>query len=246
MTGAGAGIGAACARALAAAGAAVAVADIDRATADSVTAAITGAGGQALAVHLDVADEASCRRCVDTVAGAFGGLDILVNNAGIQRYGDVVETTPELWHEVLGVNLTGVFLMSHLAAPHLLGAPAATVVNIASVQSFRSQRRVAAYAASKGGVLQLTRSMAIDLGPRVRVNAVCPGSVDTPMLRWAAGVHGVDPDVAVSEWGASTPLQRVATAEEVAETVLFLAGPRSGCTTGAAHVIDGGLTVGLP
>ena len=170
-----------------------------------------------------------------------GRLDILVNCAGIQRYGAVDETDDATWDEVIAANLSSVFRLSRAAAPHLRESGRGAIVSVASVQAFAAQREVAAYTASKGGVVALTRSMAVDLAPHVRVNCVCPGSIDTPMLRWAAGRDGGDVSGRITEWGDLHPMGRVGSAEEVAQTVLFLAGPRSSFTTGAVHLVDGGL-----
>jgi NAD(P)-dependent dehydrogenase (short-subunit alcohol dehydrogenase family) len=151
---------------------------------------------------------------------------VVVTCAGIQRYGTVEETPEELWDEVLGVNLKGVYLTCRAAMPELRRRGGGAIVTVSSVQAFAAQDRVAAYAASKAGIVGLSRAMAIDAAPDgIRVNAVCPGSVDTPMLRWAADrFRGeLSQDEQVAEWGRAHPLGRVATAGEVAELVAFLA-----------------------
>ena len=209
-----------------------------------------GADGDLLAdagiavVSGDIRDEAAVAAFVDDAAERLGGLDTLVCSAGIQRYGDAVETTPELWEEVLGVNLTGMYLSARHALPHLVRAGGGSVVNVSSVQAFVSQKQVAAYAVSKAGIVALTRSIALDFADRgVRANTVCPGSVDTPMLRWAADLHhGEDSvDTTLARWGATHPLGRVATPAEVAEVIAFLAGDRSSFVTGSEYRVDGGL-----
>jgi NAD(P)-dependent dehydrogenase (short-subunit alcohol dehydrogenase family) len=194
--------------------------------------------------HGDIRDERAVAAFVDGCADRFGGLDVLVCAAGIQRYGDVVGTTPELWDEVLGVNLTGMYLAARHALPHLVRSGRGSVVTVSSVQAFVAQKDVAAYAVSKAGIVALTRSIALDFADRgVRANTVCPGSVDTPMLRWAAdrfrGAESVEETVA--RWGATHPLGRVATASEVAEVIAFLAGDRSSFVTGSEYRVDGGL-----
>ena len=231
VTGGAKGIGRAAAAALAASGHRVAVVDLD--------AAEPPAGG--LALQADVGRAEECERVVAEAVDAFGRLDVLVNCAGIQRYGDVVETPTEVWSEVLAVNLSSVFHMSKHAVPHLRATGAGAIVNVASVQAFAAQRGVAAYAASKGAVIALTKAMAVDHAPDVRVNAICPGSVDTPMLREAARRFSDDPDAAVEAWGALHPMGRVCTPEEVADAVVFLAGSTSTFVTGAALLVDGGL-----
>jgi NAD(P)-dependent dehydrogenase (short-subunit alcohol dehydrogenase family) len=207
-----------------------------------------GGGGDAApdldAVIGDIRDERAVHAFVDGAAERLGGLDVLVCSAGIQRYGDAVETTPELWDEVLGVNLTGMYLSARHALPHLVRAGGGAVVNVSSVQAFVSQRQVAAYAVSKAGIVALTRSIALDFAHHgVRANTVCPGSVDTPMLRWAAErFRGEDTtESTVERWGATHPLGRVATPAEVAEVIAFLASDRSSFVTASEYRVDGGL-----
>ncbi len=231
VTGGAAGIGQAAAAALTAAGLRVAVVDRDE------TAAPEGG----LAIRADVSRSSECARAVAEAVEALGRLDVLVNCAGIQRYGDVIETPDEVWDEVIAVNLSAVFWMSKHAMPHLLEAGNAAVVNVASVQAFAAQHGVAAYSASKGGIVALTKAMAVDHAPRVRVNAICPGSVDTPMLRAAAAKFADDPDEAIKAWGAMHPMNRVCTPQEVGDAVVFLAGPQSSFVTGTALLVDGGL-----
>lgn len=231
VTGGAAGIGQATAAALTAAGLRVAVVDREAATPPD--------GG--VAVRADVGRSSECARAVAEALEALGRLDVLVNCAGIQRYGDVIETPDEVWDEVIAVNLSAVFWMSKHAMPHLLASGASAVVNVASVQAFAAQHGVAAYSASKGGIVALTKAMAVDHAPRVRVNAVCPGSVDTPMLRSAAALFSDEPDKAVASWGQMHPMGRVCTPQEVADAVVYLAGPQSSFITGTALLVDGGL-----
>ncbi len=229
------GIGRAAAKALADAGARVATVDRDEGP-------TVGDGG--LAIVADVSRSGECERAVAQTVDTFGRLDILVCSAGIQRYGDVVETSPEIWDEVLAVNLSSVFHLAHHAVPHLRATGAGTIVAVASVQALVAQRGVAAYSASKGAVVALARAMAVDHAPEVRVNSVCPGSVDTPMLRDAAALFtpdGGDPEDTVASWGDMHPMGRVARPEEVAQAILYLAGPRSSFVTGSTLVVDGGL-----
>jgi NAD(P)-dependent dehydrogenase (short-subunit alcohol dehydrogenase family) len=247
VTGGGAGIGKAVAEAFGRQGAAVVVVDVNHELAQAVTQGICGEGGQAIAVHADVSKNADAQRIAAEAVQAFGGIDYLVNNAGIQTYGTVVDTDEETWDRTLDVNLKGVYLVSKYCIPEIARRGGGSVINIASVQGLASQRRVAAYAASKGAVIAMTRTMALDHAPeKIRVNCICPGSVDTPMLRYAATVFAEDnPEQAIKEWGGLHALGRVGQPGEIANVVLFLASDASSFMTGSMVVVDGGLIAGL-
>ena len=197
-------------------------------------------------ITLDVTDEHAVASLVEDVVNRHGRLDILVTSAGIQRYGTTVETTSKTWDEVLNVNVKGAFLAAKYALPRLRVAGNGAIVLVSSVQAFVTQSAVAAYTASKGALNALARSIAVDEAPfGVRANTVCPGSVDTPMLRFAARTFsdGSDDAVAalVATWGRSHPLGRVARPAEVAEAIAFLASERASFITGVALPVDGGL-----
>ena len=240
VTGAAKGIGAATAALLAREGARVALLDTDEAGAETAAAL----GEPARFFRCDVSQSAEVEAAFAGVMEAFGGVDVLVNNAGVQRYGTVPQTDEALWDEVMGVNLKSAFLCAKAALPSMLARGRGVVVNVASVQAFISQQSVAAYTTSKTALLGLTRSIAVDYAPAVRCVAVCPGTVDTPMLRWAVN-QSPDPDEVMREVHAMHPLQRIATPEEVASLIGYLASDDAAFITGQAFRIDGGLGLSI-
>ncbi len=244
VTGAAVGIGKASAQALAREGASILVVDVDRSNGGETAREIVSGGGSAEFLEADVSNAADAMNISRKAVELFGGIDILHNNAGIQDYGTAETTTEADWDKVLNTNLKSVFLVSKYCIPEIRKRGGGAIVNTSSVQAFATQRNVAAYSTTKAGIVGLTKSMAVDFAAdRIRVNAVCPGSVDTPMLRWAAGHLFGDrkSDDVVGEWGKFHALGRVAKAEEVAEVVLFLASPRASFVTGAAYLVDGGM-----
>ena len=245
VTGAGMGMGEATAIAFAREGASIAVVDINPEAGRETVDEIQAEGGRATFIEADVAI-ASDTQCIATeTVDAFGGIDILVNNAGIQHYGSVIETTEAEWDRVLGVNLKSIFLCSKYCIPEIQKRGGGAVINVASVQGLASQDRVAPYSATKGGAISLTRNMAIDFASdNIRVNCVCPGAIDTPLLRDAATLSP-DPIQMVQQWADSHLFKRLGRPEEVAQVILFLASERASLVTGAAYVVDGGLTVQL-
>lgn len=193
-----------------------------------------------------IAVDVGQRGALAEAAGRLESVDVLVCAAGVQRYGTVVDTSWSVYDEVMAVNVGGVFFACQAFVP--LIPRGGSVVVVASVQAYAAQHGVAAYSMGKGALLSLVRAMAVDHAAEgIRVNAVCPGSVDTPMLRTSAAQFGSGRSVddVVAEWGRSHPLGRVATPGEVAEVIHFLASPAAAFVTGADVKVDGGLTAGL-
>ncbi len=235
ITGAAKGIGAACAKLFFEANAKVALLDI----------AIDESGvndDRWLYINCNVAAAMEVKDAIEKINVKFGSVDFLVNNAGIQRYGNVTETSEEDWDLVMNVNLKSLYLCAKYAIPFMLENKKGVVINIASVQAFVSQQNVAAYTTAKTAILGLTRSIAVDYAPYVRCVAVCPGTIDTPMLRDAIALSP-DPDEVMQECVDMHLAKRIGTPEEVAELVMYLCDDKASFITGQAIRIDGGLGI---
>jgi NAD(P)-dependent dehydrogenase (short-subunit alcohol dehydrogenase family) len=239
VTGGAKGIGASTVRAFLREGAQVAVLDVDVATAEQV---LSVANGQNLAVCCDVSKQSEVSAAFDRIESTFGGVDILINNAGIQMYGDVTETSEELWDHVLGVNLKSAFLCTKYALPSMQERGSGVIVNVASIQAMMCQRKVAAYATSKSALLGLTRSIAVDYSPTIRCLAICPGTVDTPMIHNAIR-ESPDPAALLKECEEMHLLQRIAKPDEIAELIVFASSDLAPFITGQSIRIDGGIGV---
>ncbi len=232
VTGGASGIGAATVRLLASRGAQVAVLDRDPGEADVA----------ALSVPCDVTDPQAVTAAVDAVAARFGRLDVVVNNAGIGAQGDVGANDDDEWRRVLEVNVLGIARVTRAALPHLRRSPHAAVVCTSSVLAVVGVPQRALYSASKGAVLALTLAMAADhVQEGVRVNAVIPGTADTP---WVGRLldSAPDPEQALAQLRDRQPLGRLVSADEVAQAIAYLGSPLSGSTTGTALTVDGGMT----
>ncbi len=245
VTGGGKGLGRVACLALAEAGAKVAVLDLDRETAEATAKDITDAGGEARAWVCDVGDEAQVDACFDEVAAAFGGSDILVNNAGTARREAAEDLPTETWDLLLRVNQSSVFYCSRAASRYMLANAHGSIINVASIMGVTGggYHPNLAYHATKGAVVNMTRSHAMELAPDIRVNAVCPGVIETDMTRAGFAVDG-DPDQGLRGQRGAYPLGRIGTLEEVAAAVLYLASAQAGFVNGAALPVEGGATVG--
>jgi NAD(P)-dependent dehydrogenase (short-subunit alcohol dehydrogenase family) len=240
ITGGASGIGRATALLFAREGAAVVIADLNDSAGRAVAEKIVRQSGQAIFERANVSKAADCGRVVERAVREFGGVNLLVNNAGVMRRASVLELTEEDWDRVMAVNVKSIFLLSRLVIPIMAKSGGGSIINMSSGWGLAGGVRAAAYCASKGAVVLLTKAMAVDHGAHnIRVNCLCPGDTDTNMLRNEAEQLGEPTDRFLAE-SARRPLGRLGKPEEIAKAALYLASDASSFVTGTALVVDGG------
>ncbi len=240
VTGAAQGIGLGIAQVLAGKGARVAMADVQRDPGVKAAEAIRSKGGRAEFVQGDVSRLDDVQALVEGTASRFGRLDIVVNNAGICTVKTAEEMTAVEWDYLMAVNVRAIFLTTKFAVPHMRRQGGGCIVNVASVSSFVGQQKTPAYCASKGAVLMLTKSLAVDYAPeRIRVNCVCPGITDTPLFRHHLS-HALDPEARLRERLRRVPAGELLQPEDIGQAVAFLCSDEARGITGTALVVDGG------
>jgi NAD(P)-dependent dehydrogenase (short-subunit alcohol dehydrogenase family) len=242
VTGATSGMGRAIAERFAAEGAAIVISGRDQTRGDQVVASIRAKGGKAHFVAGDVSVPEVNVRLIDVAVSEFGGVDVLVPNAGILGIGSVTDVPLEVWHTTINTNLNAVFYLLRAGIPQMRKRGGAIVVN-GSIAAFKGFPNHPAYCASKGALVPLVKQLAIDYAPGIRVNILCPGPVDTPLL-WDSAKAFPDPSRAVADVAERTLLKRLGHPQDVASAALFLAGEDSRWITGAAITIDGGIMTG--
>lgn len=242
VTGGSLGIGKAAAIAFAGEGAKVAIVDINSKDGEAAVSEAKARGGDAILISADVSREKEVKAMVDEVMNRWDHLDVLVNNAGIYVQGSATETSAADWERILAVNLTGPFLCTKYAIPAMNKNAGGVIINIASEAGLVGIKGQVAYNVSKGGIIALTRSCAVDLAEfGIRVNSVCPGTTDTPLVQEAVN-RADDPIQARRQLGEIRPLKRLGTPAEIASAILYLASDEAAYATGSIFSIDGGYT----
>jgi dihydroanticapsin dehydrogenase len=239
------GIGLACVEEFARQGARVTIGDLKQPPPETI-AGLEDLSGSVNFVRCDVTDSAQVKALADGAAARFGGIQAVFSNAGIEGNGTVETCSEEAWDHVLGVNLKGMFLMGKHCVPHLRAAGGGSILNMASVSGFWGEPNTVAYNASKGGIIGLTRAMAMDLGPdNIRVNCLAPGFHDTGMVqRFFADLRGGDE--LIHRVNSLMAVRRIGRPEELARLAAFILSDANAYMTGAAIVLDGGMTAGYP
>ncbi|MFW9904022.1 MAG: SDR family NAD(P)-dependent oxidoreductase [Candidatus Thorarchaeota archaeon] len=240
ITGAASGIGLATSTLFANMGAKVMLIDINESAGQKAITDIRSFGGEAEFFQCDITSKNECKSTITTIHKKFGNIDILFNNAGIIKRKNIVDLDEQDWDQVIDVNLKGYYLMSHYVIPIMIQGKGGSIINTGSGWGLKGGPKALAYCASKGGVVNMTRAMAIDLGKHgIRVNCVCPGDIDTPMLRGEADQLGVNEKEFMKK-AADRPINRVGTPQDVAYAVLYFASDISSWVTGSILVVDGG------
>lgn len=244
VTGGSRGIGAAIVRRFSDEGARVIIADVLVAEGEALQQELRGQDKDVHFIHTDVSTSTSVQSLISTVMDQFGRLDIICNNAAVNIPGSVEELPEDSWDKTMSVNVRSQYLMGKYAIPFLRKQEKAAIINMASANSFVAEPRLAAYVASKGAILQLTRAMALDCAPNIRVNCICPGWVDTTFNDDHASLYG-GRDKVLESLPNIQIIGRAIQPEEIANVALFLASEESSCITGAPIYADGGLTAGI-
>lgn len=244
VTGSAKGIGWGIVKVLVKEGAKVVVVDWDEKNGVQTAEDMRKAGGDALFVKCDVSNEEQVKAMVQKTLDQYGRIDILVNNAGIGVYKNVLDTSSEDWDRCLSINLKGQFLCSKYVIPHMQALGKGAIVNISSVHSFQTVNGVAPYAASKGGITALTRNMAIDYGPAIRVNSIAPGWVLTPLIQSIFDSYE-DPAEQQRQVEHRQVMKRIGVPEDIGYAVAFLVSDEASFITGTQLFVDGGLTAQL-
>ncbi|TMG67115.1 MAG: glucose 1-dehydrogenase [Chloroflexi bacterium] len=243
ITGAGSGIGQTSARLFAREGARVIVSDVDLGAAETTAEEITKAGGEAVAEHVDVTDQAETLALAERVVQRFERIDVLFNNAGIGGVGDVLETEPELFDRVMRVNVRGVYLMSRAVVPYMIKQRSGSIINMSSCIAEIGLARRVSYAASKGAVLSLTKSMQVDVAPHgIRVNALLPGTILTPFVERYLKESYTDPEEGMAAIRKRQLTNDLGRPEDVANAALYLASDESRFVMASGLVVDGGVS----
>ncbi|MFX0062028.1 MAG: SDR family NAD(P)-dependent oxidoreductase [Candidatus Hermodarchaeota archaeon] len=240
ITGAASGIGLITAKLLAEMGATIALIDINESQGEEAAVQIRKTGGQAKFFYCNVTSDSDCKKTIEGIYKEFGKINILFNNAGVIRRKNVLDLTEEEWDLVVNVSLKAIYLLSRYVIPIMTEGGGGSIINTGSGWGLKGGPNAVAYCAAKGGVVNMTRAMAIDHGNEgIRVNCVCPGDTDTPLLRGEAYQLGVNEDAFMKE-AADRPLSRIGTPQDIAYAVLYLASDLSSWVTGTTLVVDGG------
>lgn len=240
VTGATSGMGAAIAKLFAAEGAKVVVNGRNEERGNQIVSDIRKNSGQATFVQSDISTEEGNKHLFQETLSAYGGLDVVVANAGFLGLGSIIEVSIDTWHETINTNLNSIFYLFRLAIPEMLKRGSGNLIVNGSIAAFKSFPNHPAYCASKGALVPLIKQIALDYGPKIRANLICPGPIDTPLI-WNSAKAFPDPDKAVEDAAKATLLQRLGTPEDVAKAALFLASEDSSFITGTSITVDGGI-----